>query len=93
MVNNHPTPREEPENKGGYCKSQTNMHYVSNLIGLLLVKIQSIVYNVNKAVYRKHHFTTSCGVWKTIPTCYYRNKSEVETKLNSGKKALLKPIS
>ena len=44
--------------------------------------------SVNKVAYRKPHFTTvvhgtefttSCGtIWKIIPTCYHRNKDEVE---------------
>ena len=65
------------------------MHYLLNFHSgwsLLLVNIQDIVYTVNKVTHRKHHFTTSCGIWnrmynflsKVIPTSYYTNKGEVE---------------
>ena len=53
--------------KGGYCKSQTNMYYSlqSDWSFLLLVNIQ-VVYTVNKVAYRKHCFTTSCDIWNRI---------------------------
>ena len=43
MVNNHPTPRVEPE-------------------GIATKNPRLVVYTENKVAYRKHHFTTSCGI-------------------------------
>ena len=73
-------------------KSQTNMHYVVySPTWLVLVAIDKHSITVNKVVHRTHHFTTSCDirsriykflsvpVCKIIPTCYCRNKGEVET--------------
>ena len=69
VVNNHPTARAKPEDKGGYLnrKSQTSMHYaLYSPIWLVLIFISKHTWYftlVNKVAYRKHHFTTSCGVW------------------------------
>ena len=54
-VNNHPNLRAEPKNKGVYWNPR--------LCVLFFSLIDPFTSDV---AYRKHHFTTSCGIWNII---------------------------
>ena len=60
MVNNHPTPKAGPKNKGGYCKPAC-------ILCCILQPDWSLLLLVNiEVAYRQHHFTTSCGIGNRI---------------------------
>ena len=70
------TPRVELENKVGIV-NQATMDYDWSVLLLLYEAGYT-----DKLVYRKHHvqlsvlFQFTVSIWKTIPTCYPRNKSK-----------------
>ena len=42
-----------------------------------------LLAHANKVVYRKHYFTTSCGIWKIIATTETRIKWRIETRVTA----------
>ena len=86
MVNNHPTLRAEPKEKGVYCIDNRDSIlsmvivnprlYYHVLCGKSsLVVISNLQYSLHckQGSYRKHHNTTSCGIHETESTtsCQY----------------------
>lgn len=67
MVNNYPTPRVEPKDKGGY----------------FVFTVNEVAYHftISYGMYMKQNMQPPVSIWKITPTCYYKNKGEMENIL------------